>query len=180
MFADIAKAVHILSTQYLQKRKTGDKKNDSRKATSFRRKGALSKGTSCSRNSLLKKKKSLLPWSTSGSSGNSKVTEARAAKPCCGPVTRYRPQEWAAQPAPGRHTHTQCFPTQGPAWGMRCGGGGGGRAVKDAPVLGSGDSHVQQVRAALGSVLGAHGIGWKTKALEMAYVGNACFQCRVG
>ena len=52
----------------MQKRKTGDKKNETRKASSFRRKGTLSRGLVVAGKAYLKKekKKSPLPWSRQG------------------------------------------------------------------------------------------------------------------
>ena len=101
----------ILSIQYLQKRKTGDKKNETRKASSFRRKGTLSRGLVVAGKAYLKKeKKKPTTLVTSGSRGNSKVTEARAAKPGCGPVTRHGSQERVAWLAPGWHTPSASQP----------------------------------------------------------------------
>ena len=57
LLTDIAKTVCILSIQYLQKRKTGDKKNETRKASSFRRKGTLSRGLVVAGKAYLKKEK---------------------------------------------------------------------------------------------------------------------------
>lgn len=90
LFAGIAKAVNYQAFNICRRERKGTRKMKADKqVSSFRRKGTLPFLLIVGKADLKKKKK---PASMviSGSKGNSKDTEARAAKPCCGPITRYR------------------------------------------------------------------------------------------